>query len=131
MYILLNTAVSKQWGFPIECPGNCDCKKFDCHSSDYSKRCGFPEGFCSMMTGADRPEYKINYVRVYQNPDLEEQKVGCSTPERPTRRYIEAHDKLYKRERDVSILETVCFWWCMLEATLSFIVLFQRCRNTL
>lgn len=102
MYVLLNTAVSKQWGFPLECPDNCLCKKFDCHSSDYAQRCGFPANFCKMMTDSDRPQYKVNYVRVYQNPDWEEQKVGCSTPERPTRQYIEAHEKLYKRERDVS-----------------------------
>jgi len=100
MYILLNTAVSSQWGFPLECPNGCKCKKFDCHSKDYAERCGFPEGFCEMMTAADKPQYKINYVRVYQNADMEEQKVGCSTPERPTRRYIEGHEKLYKSSYD-------------------------------
>lgn len=101
MYILLNTAVSSQWGFPLECPNGCKCKKFNCHSKDYAERCGFPEGFCEMMTAADKPQYKINYVRVYQNADMEEQKVGCSTPERPTRRYIEGHEKLYKTSYDV------------------------------
>ena len=56
-----------------------------------------------MMTKEDeKPQYKINWVRVYQNPDLDEQKVGCSTPERPTRRYIEAHEDKYKTEDDVS-----------------------------
>ena len=48
------------------------------------------------------PEYKINYVRVYQNPNDEKQKVGCSTPERPTKKYIEANEHLYKTPRDVS-----------------------------
>lgn len=52
-----------------------------------------------MMTEED-PQYFINYVRVYQDPNKPEQKVGCSTPERPTRRYIEAHSELYKLETD-------------------------------
>jgi hypothetical protein len=100
-YILLNTAISSQWGFPRECPDNCLCKKYDCHSNDYALRCGFSDGFCQMMA-EDNPKYKIHYVRLYQNPDMPEQKIGCSTPERPTRRYIEAHEKLYKTDRDVS-----------------------------
>ena len=113
-YILLNTAISSQWGFPHECPDNCECKKYDCHSNDYALRCGFSDGFCQMMA-EDNPKYKIHYVRVYQNPDMPEQKIGCSTPERPTRRYIEAHEKLYKTDRDVcelvpSSLSCVCSW---------------------
>jgi len=100
-YILLNTAISKEWGFPKECPMFCDCMKYDCHSNDFAYRCGFSDGFCQMMA-EDNPKYKIHYVRVYQNPDLPEQKVGCSTPERPTKRYIEAHEKLYKTAQDVS-----------------------------
>ena len=54
-----------------------------------------------MMTKEkEPPKYKIDWVRVYQDPNKEEQKVGCSTPERPTRRYIEAHEKLYKSDED-------------------------------
>ena len=99
-YILLNTAISKQWGFPHECPGNCECKVFDCNSKNWSEHCGFSEGFCPMMTDSNPPEYKINWVRVYQDPNDPLQKVGCSTPERPTRRWIEAHQDLYKTEND-------------------------------
>jgi hypothetical protein len=55
------------------------------------------------MMKENPPEYKINWVRVYQDPDNELQKVGCSTPERPTRRFIEAHEKLYKTVDDVSV----------------------------
>ena len=109
-YILLNTAVSSQWGFPLTCPDNCPCKKYDCHSKQYAEKCGFSDGFCDMMTKPDvPPQYKVNYVRVYQNPNLPEQKVGCSTPERPTRRYIEANEKLYKSEYDVSFSAVVVF----------------------
>ena len=99
-YILLNTAISSQWGFPLECPDNCKCKKYDCHSNDYAARCGFSDGFCEMMTQRESPQYEINWVRVYQDPNKPEQKVGCSTPERPTRRYIEANEKLYKTAND-------------------------------
>jgi beta-glucanase (GH16 family) len=108
MYILLNTAVSSQWGFPLTCPANCDCKEYDCNSREYSKRCGFSDGFCDMMTKQKTsPKYKVDWVRVYQDPSKEEQKVGCSTPERPTRRYIEAHEKLYKTDKDERPLKTI------------------------
>lgn len=60
-----------------------------------------------MMLQRDSPEYKINWVRVYQDPTKEEQKVGCSTPERPTRRYIQANEKLYKTEFDVRPLKPI------------------------
>jgi hypothetical protein len=88
-------------GFPTECPANCPCKTYDCSSTQWTKRCGFSEGFCDMMTKTP-PEYKINYIRVYQDPENEKHKVGCSTPERPTRKYILAHEDVYKTEDDVS-----------------------------
>lgn len=105
-YILLNTAVSSQWGFPIECPNGCKCKKFDCHSTEYDEQCGFSPGFCKMMLD-ESPQYKVDWIRVYQNPNLPEQKVGCSTPERPTRRYIEGHEKLYKEPTDERPLKPI------------------------
>lgn len=57
------------------------------------------------------PKYKINWIRVYQDPNDELQKVGCSTPERPTRQYIEAHESTYKQISDVS-LGLVCVCGC-------------------
>ena len=57
-----------------------------------------------MMTAEEAPKYKINWVRVYQNLNDTKQKIGCSTPERPTKKYIEAHADLYKTENDVSIV---------------------------
>jgi len=100
MYILLNTAISKQWGFPKKCPDNCPCKTYDCNSVQWTETCGFSEGFCDMMKA--KPEFKVNWVRVYQDPTNELHKVGCSTPERPTRQFINAHEKLYKSVDDVS-----------------------------
>ena len=103
MYIILNTAVSGQWGFPHQCPPGCPCKNFDCNSKDWQDICGFPHGFCDMMTNKTNvPSYKVNYIRVYQNPSDPHQKVGCSTPERPTKKYIKANQDLYKTVNDVS-----------------------------
>jgi hypothetical protein len=56
-----------------------------------------------MKNESAMPKYKINWVRVYQDPNDELQKVGCSTPERPTRKYIEAHESAYKQISDVSV----------------------------
>ena len=100
-YILFNTAVSSEWGFPKTCPANCPCKNYNCFSTDFREQCGFSEGFCSMMKN-EVPKMRVNWVRVYQDPDDPMQKVGCSTPERPTRRYIEAHMDQYKQDSDVS-----------------------------
>eukprot|EP00549_Striatella_unipunctata_P000631 CAMPEP_0118686936 /NCGR_PEP_ID=MMETSP0800-20121206/8095_1 /TAXON_ID=210618 ORGANISM="Striatella unipunctata, Strain CCMP2910" /NCGR_SAMPLE_ID=MMETSP0800 /ASSEMBLY_ACC=CAM_ASM_000638 /LENGTH=552 /DNA_ID=CAMNT_0006584047 /DNA_START=390 /DNA_END=2048 /DNA_ORIENTATION=- len=106
MYILLNTAISKQWGFPVKCPTGCDCKKYDC-AGDYQSTCGFPANFCKMMSKEDKPTYKINYVRVWQNPSDPSHKMGCSLPDRPTRRYIEAHKSNYMLETDEEPLKEI------------------------
>lgn len=60
------------------------------------------------MIKNERPQMRVNWVRVYQNPDDPVQKVGCSTPERPTRQWIAAHESLYKTEKDVS--NDFCIW---------------------
>jgi len=106
MYIILNTAVSKEWGFS-ECPANCECKKYDCNSNNFHEKCGFPNGFCEMLQNETAPSYKINWIRVYQNPNVSRQKVGCSTPERPTRKYIEGHEHLYKTKSDKKALKDI------------------------
>ena len=42
----------------------------------------------------------MSYVRVYQDAADPVQKVGCSTEERPTRRWIQGHEAHYKRDQD-------------------------------
>lgn len=54
------------------------------------------------MMKKENPVMKVDWVRVYQDPNDEKQKVGCSTPERPTKKFIEAHLEEYKSPRDVS-----------------------------
>lgn len=105
-YIIMNTAISRQWGFPLNCPTDCKCKEFDCKSSDWQYVCGFPWGFCDMMK-SESPQYKIDWIRVYQDKSNPVHKVGCSTPERPTRRYIEGHPNLFKEEGDAVPLEKI------------------------
>jgi len=105
--IILNTAVSKQWGFPTKCPQDCPCStsKYDCSSPHFNDKCGFSPNFCDMLNSLVEEEnggaeYKVNYVRVWQNADDVRQKVGCSTPERPTKKWIKAHSNHYSREED-------------------------------
>jgi len=49
-----------------------------------------------------KPKLKVNYIRVYQDKSDPKQKVGCSTPERPTRKYIIANQNKFKLDTDVS-----------------------------
>lgn len=114
--IIINTAISSQWGFTSKCGGDCPCETFDCHSPKWGDRCGFSPGFCDMLEHSDDnnddgnssktntnggpPTYKMNWVRVYQDPTKHKQKVGCSTPERPTKTFIEAFADRYKLESD-------------------------------
>jgi hypothetical protein len=60
-----------------------------------------------MKNETNLPAYKINYVRVYQNKNDPKQKVGCSTPERPTSKYIEAHHEMYMKLGDVVPLKPI------------------------
>jgi len=84
----------------------CPCKTYKCGGT-FTETCGFSEGFCDMLS---KPaEYKVNWVRVYQDKNDPKQKVGCSTKERPTRKFIEAHKKKYMQAGDVSGCSTVAF----------------------
>ena len=89
-------------GFTGYCGGTCPCEAFNCRSQNITETCGFSPGFCAMMEEL-KPTFKINWVRVYQDPDNEKQKVGCSTPERPTKKFIEAYEERYKTKVDVRL----------------------------
>lgn len=97
-------------GFPSSCPPGCDCKKFDCSpNAPWQLKCGFSDGFCDMMNNrTHKPKYRMNWVRVYQDPNDELQKMGCSTPERPSRKFIEAHESKYKQVGDVRLMDAMC-----------------------
>ena len=93
-YIIFNTAMSKTWGFPAPCPPGCPCTCFDCRKSEC--QCGTPSNMCDNFPAS----FLIDYVRVYQSPDIESQKVGCSTPERPSAKFIKGNAHRYKQVSD-------------------------------
>lgn len=97
MYMIMNTAVSKTWGFPA-CPSYCKCKCFECGNANCE--CGLPSGFCQNFPN----HFEIDYVRVYQAFNSSSQSLGCSTKDRPTKRFIEAHRMRYMTSAQTSPL---------------------------
>lgn len=99
MHILLNTAVSSTWGFPLpwEVPPGCDAEQkcYDC--GDQKCMCWLPPGFCEMLPAY----YEIDSVRVYQRHNESSHTIGCSTDTHPTKRFIEGHiDRYYDPYND-------------------------------
>mmetsp|Transcript_28752 Transcript_28752/g.92578 ORF Transcript_28752/g.92578 Transcript_28752/m.92578 type:complete len:619 (-) Transcript_28752:98-1954(-) len=89
-YVLLNTAISSTWGFPVPCPTGCDCDCFDCFLPGCT--CAFHEGFCESLPA----HFLIDYVRIYQGQGSSSaHTVGCSTDTHPTRKFIDAHRSRY------------------------------------
>jgi len=85
MYLLMNTAVSSNWGFPFE-PPNCeDCKTYKC--GDPACLCGIPLGYCDNFPA----NFEIDYIRVYQAVNESRHFLGCSPEHRPTERFIKGH----------------------------------------
>mmetsp|Transcript_14406 Transcript_14406/g.31573 ORF Transcript_14406/g.31573 Transcript_14406/m.31573 type:complete len:421 (+) Transcript_14406:948-2210(+) len=89
MYVILNTAMSSTWGFPLPCPRGCKCDCFECGNSKCE--CGFPPGFCKNFPNS----FDIDYVRIYQAVNDTKHKLGCSTSTHPSDVFIEAHKKRY------------------------------------
>jgi len=104
-YMLLNTAMSSSWGFPVPCPAGCACSCFDCapDAAFGPCACGIAPGFCDSLPA----HFLIDYVRVWQFSDDAQQKVGCSTPERPTKKWIEGHLKDYMGPDDTEPLQPI------------------------
>mmetsp|Transcript_36497 Transcript_36497/g.66827 ORF Transcript_36497/g.66827 Transcript_36497/m.66827 type:complete len:360 (+) Transcript_36497:174-1253(+) len=100
-YVLLNTAISSSWGFPSPCPANCKCDCFDC--KDLSCACGIAPGFCGQVMG--HAHFLVDHVRVWQAANDTQQKVGCSTPERPSKQWIIGHANWYKDDWDAAPLK--------------------------
>lgn len=92
MYLLINTAVSSDWGFPKPCPEYCDCKCFECGNPDCE--CGLPEDFCTNFPN----HFEVDYVRVYQPTNDAKHELGCSTKSHPTDQFIKGHQMRYMEE---------------------------------
>ena len=60
MYLLLNTAVSSTWGFPMPCPEGCACDCFDPRLPEC--QCAVPPGILDTLPAS----FALDYVRVYQ-----------------------------------------------------------------
>ena len=97
-YLIFNTAVSSNWGFPYDTPEWCE-KCYDC--DDPTCACTFAPGFCKMLRDGDVAMY-IDSVRVYQSSDPSSHvganhTLGCDPPEYPTREWIKGHSYRYMR----------------------------------
>ena len=112
MYLIMNTAISKDWAFPdayfLNCPNKCwSCLDPDC-------ACALPKGFCDNLPAM----MEIDYVRVYQRQQQQpegdgtsssssQHTLGCSPPSRPTADFIEARREKYMLEGQRRPLEPV------------------------
>jgi hypothetical protein len=94
MYLLMNTAVSSNWGFPKPCPENCDCDCYECGNP--SCACALPENYCDLFPAG----FEIDYVRVYQAVNDSRHILGCSPESRPTAQFIKGHAKRYMDGED-------------------------------
>ena len=94
MYLIMNTALGKHWGFPEPCPEGCDCSCYECGNPACT--CGLPEGFCENFPAS----FEIDHVRVFQAVNESKHVLGCSPEKKPTARYIHGHKKNYISEID-------------------------------
>jgi hypothetical protein len=101
MYLLMNTAVSNNWGFPAPCPEGCACKCFECGNPKCA--CGMPNGYCDNFPAS----FEIDYVRVWQAVNCSKHVLGCSTEDRPSSLFIKGHAKRYMDEGQKRPLEPV------------------------
>jgi beta-glucan synthesis-associated protein KRE6 len=101
MYLIMNTAVSSSWGFPMPCPDNCECSCFECGNP--TCECALPPGYCENFPAS----FEIDYVRVFQAVDDERHILGCSPEKRPTELFIKGHEKRYMTDGQRRPLEPV------------------------
>lgn len=102
MYLVMNLAVSKDWGFPDAYFKDCPKKCWSCLDPECA--CALPKGFCDSIPTS----LEIDSVRVYQPTNEPRYSMGCSPPHRPTKEFIEAHKEAYKlREEENPLKEIV------------------------
>ncbi|CAM9322280.1 unnamed protein product [Pylaiella littoralis] len=97
VYLILNTAISSTWGFPVCKPG-CACDCFD--ASDPACECAVDPEFYGLFPA----EFVIDHVRVYQARNDSSHTVGCDTKEYPTRDFILANHERYKDPSDDDVM---------------------------
>ena len=108
MYLILNTAISHQWGMPEPCDiANCPTcwRCYDCTNPEC--QCGLPDGmkFCKNLPA----EMRIDYIRLYQDPSDPSHELSCSPLSHPTAEFIAAHPERYLDWQDYDGLLPVGF----------------------
>jgi len=94
MYLVLNTAISSTWGFPVPCPQDCPCDCFDARKVECA--CAIPPRMLDNFPN----HFLIDHVRVYQAEGDDTMTVGCSPPAHPTKKFIAGHLDRYMGEDD-------------------------------
>eukprot|EP00600_Ochromonadales_sp_CCMP1393_P003710 CAMPEP_0174993998 /NCGR_PEP_ID=MMETSP0004_2-20121128/23383_1 /TAXON_ID=420556 /ORGANISM="Ochromonas sp., Strain CCMP1393" /LENGTH=562 /DNA_ID=CAMNT_0016248169 /DNA_START=58 /DNA_END=1746 /DNA_ORIENTATION=- len=94
MYLIFNTALSHRWGFPEPCPVH------TCSSCWHCYDCTNPECQCALPNGMKGcrnlpAKMKVDYIRLYQDPDDDTHTVGCSPPGFPTAEFIAGHPERF------------------------------------
>ena len=105
--IILNTAVSSNWGFPYTFPDWCS-KCYDCE--DTKCDCSFSQGFCNMIKKT-KVAMKVDYVRLYQSKNNSAHvgaphTLGCDVKDYPTKDYIKGHEYKYMRSAPFDFKDT-------------------------
>ena len=111
MYFILNTDISPRWGWngcdPDDpCmqanPGLCsnegelmcqDCQNPDCLVCPHAT--SWLADFCNDIHGDNPAEFKIDYIRVYQDINDNTHSLGCDPADFPTKEYIEENWERY------------------------------------
>ena len=101
MYLVMNVAVSKDWGFPDAYFKNCPKKCWSC--LDPGCACALPKGFCDAIPTS----MEIDSVRVYQPTNGRRYSLGCSPPDRPTKAFIESQKDAYKLQNEEDPLKDI------------------------
>ncbi len=101
MYLVMNLAVSKDWGFPDAWFKNCSKKCWSCLDPDCA--CALPKSFCAHIPTS----LEIDSVRVYQPSNHRKYSVGCNPPNRPTREFIEVNKVVYKQPSEDNPLKEI------------------------
>lgn len=111
MYLILNTDISPKWGWngcdpndpcSLANPGLCsdegfllctDCRNPDCLACPHAT--AWLADFCNDISKEKPAEYKVDYIRVYQDVNDSTHTVGCDPPDLPTADFINEHWEKY------------------------------------
>lgn len=131
LYLILNTALSNNWGFPEPCDKeHCDAcyHCYDCHNPDC--QCSLPEGLwnCKVLP----THMTIDYIRLYQDKSDPSHTIGCSPDKYPTATYIKNNPHLFqnwspnKKALSVTIIEFILRSLVFMSIIFAVLVVYRR-----